>query len=166
MSDTFVLNLTPDAAWYIRGVIRPGMEIDWPGDMPQAKMDAVMRGLRQKVNTTILRMIDENLETVSIDCTEAEAWLIDASVNFDGPGGLGTNLLIQLFRGFWYLDIGQHIAGTSQIVDDPRAQWSNETLKGIKNDDELLTPPGADPASHQLWTGPLDELFDPPPSPA
>lgn len=144
MSDTFVLTLTPDAAWYIRGVIRPGVEIEWPTEMPQAKLDVIMRELRQKVNTTILRMIDEDLKTVGIDCTEAEAWLIDASVSFDGPGGVGTDLLIQLFRGFWYLDIGQHIAGTSEIVDDPHARWSNETLKGIKKDDEFPVDPLAD----------------------
>jgi hypothetical protein len=109
------------------------------------------------INTTILRMIDEELTTVGIDCTEAEAWLIDASVSFDGPGGVGTDLLIQLFRGFWYLDIGQHIAGTSEIAADPHATWSNETLKGIKKDDDAQTPSGADPASPQSWTGPLDD---------
>lgn len=141
MSDTFVLTLTPDAAWYIRGVIRPGMEIEWPMDAPQAKMDVTIRDLRRKINTTILRMIDEELKTVGIDCTEAEAWLIDANVSFDGPGGVGTDLLIQLFRGFWYLDIGQHIAGTSEIVDDPHARWSNTTLKDIQKDDTREAPP-------------------------
>jgi hypothetical protein len=156
MSDTFVLTLTGDAAWYIRGVVRPGMDIDWPTEAPQAKIDAVMRGLRQKINTTILRQIDEDLTTVGIDCTEAEAWLIDASVSFDGLGGVGTDLLIQLFRGFWYLDIGQHIAGTSEIAADPHATWSSEMLKGIKKDDELpLTPdsPGQPPG----WVEPPEE---------
>ena len=159
MSDTFILTLTPDTAWLLRGMIRPGMEIDWPMEAPQAKLDAIMRDLRRKINTTILRMIDEELTEVGIDCTEAEAWLIDGSVSFDGPGGLGTDLLIQLFRGFWYLDIGQHIAGTSEIVDDPRAKWSNELLKGIKNDDETPLTPDS-PGQPSGWAEPPDE--DPP----
>ncbi len=152
MADTFVLTLSPDSAWHIRGVLRPGLELDWGHDTPQAKLDAVMRGLREKVNTIILRMIDEKLPTVGIDCTKDEAWLIDASVSFDGTGGVATELLIQLFRGLWYLDIGQHIAGTSEIVDDPRAGWSNETLKGIppniefRNTTEITVPsPDDDP---------------------
>lgn len=104
MTDTFVLNLSPDAAWYIRSVVRPGMEIDWPGDSPGKAADVTLRGLRQKVNHAILQFVDHKEKEVNIDCTEAEAWLIDSAVSSDG-GGVATDLLLQLFRGMRYLDM-------------------------------------------------------------
>ena len=130
MPKTFPLTINLEAAWYIRNIVRPGIEVEWPLDSPQAKADAVARSLRRKINTIILRMLDEGTSSVEMDCTEDEGWIIDANISYDG-GGAGTALLIQLFRGFWYLDIGQHITNTPDIVDDPRAGWSNTKLKEL-----------------------------------
>ena len=80
------------------------MEIDWPGDSPGKAADVTLRGLRQKVNHAILQFVDHKEKAVNIDCSEAEAWVIDSAVSSDG-GGVATDLLLQLFRGMRYLDM-------------------------------------------------------------
>ncbi len=103
MADTFVLTLNSDAAWYIRSVARPGLELDFPEGSPGQVGGDALRLLRRKINQVILQLTDQSIETVDIDCTEDEAWLIDSAVSSDG--GQGIELLLQLFHGLHYLEM-------------------------------------------------------------
>jgi hypothetical protein len=128
----FPLRLNPNTAWVIRGTVRPGINVDWPADSIPEQADVCARVLRRKTNNAILRMIDEEISDVEIDCTENEAWLLDSVIPFDGPEGPGTDIILQLMRGLWFLDIGQHLSPGHDLVEDPRGAWSNDTFKRLQ----------------------------------
>lgn len=136
---TFTLTLDLSTAWLIREYLRPGVEITWPPESAQAKVDVIVRSFRREVNNAILRLMDEeDLKTVDIDCTEGAAWAIDAQVSHDGSGGNGTALLVQVMRGLWHLDIGHIVSNTVKEAEDPHAGWSNTAFKDLQapgNDD-------------------------------
>lgn len=136
----FPLHLNPETAWMIRGAILPGIGVDWPKDSIPAHADGVARTIRRKANNAILRMIDERIKDVEVDCTEDEAWLLDGSIPFDGRGGSGTDLLLQIMRGLWYLDIGQHLTGAAPLVEDPRGEWSNTAFKQLGHESDPSCP--------------------------
>lgn len=136
MKTTFPLQLNAEQAWALRGAFRPGIEIDWPPNTPPAKVDAIIRPWRRELNAAILRLIDEELERVEVDCSEEAAWAIDSAINFDGFGGAGADLLIQVLRGLWWLDVGQHLADSPGLTEDPHQEWSADTVKNMKLDPE------------------------------
>lgn len=98
--DEFDIALVPRTAWALRKNLTPG-GFDLPG---RERLVC----LREKINDAILRFVDEGdaLESVDISVTEYEAWIIDQVIEFDGIGGPGTDLLIQVFRGLWGLRYG------------------------------------------------------------
>ncbi|KKN72521.1 hypothetical protein LCGC14_0410250 [marine sediment metagenome] len=146
---TFRMMLPMEGAWMIRNIIRPGIDIAYR-DPAVNEIDRITRALRIRVNNLILRMMDEEEDALEIELDSQEAWALDSIIPFDGPGGVGTGMIVSILRGLWYLDIGRHIAGTSDLVADPRADWSNTKLKGLAKGSEGV------PATPQMHGFPDD----------
>ena len=104
--ETFPISLDREGAWMIRSLVRPGPPFSGILlDSPAYKYQQHARDLREKVNNTILRFEDEpETATVDINIGRDEAWLLDQGLQIDGERGVGTDLLIQIFRGLWNLD--------------------------------------------------------------
>ena len=125
-SPTFPVKLTYEAAWVLRSQVRPG--ICPPNILPDAAllMDKEVRNFRHKVDDVILRFNDEEdvfeKGEIEVDLTENEGWIIDASIKYDGPTGWGTDLLTQVFRGFWSLRTGlpATLVEEPQLINNPR----------------------------------------------
>lgn len=104
---TFSIVIDRKLAWIMQQVIRPGMPFeknDHTQDMPVLRWQKYALALRWKVNGAILRFEDEeDTKEIEMDLTEAEGWILDQNVPFDGDAGMGALLLIQIFRGMWNL---------------------------------------------------------------
>ena len=113
--EQFPIQVDDGMAWLLREQLRPGMAVSNAPDNAQEWQRWVFE-LRQKVNDTILRFLDEpDLNVLPIHIGEQEAWIIDAVVPYDGTGGSGTEILIQLFRGLWGLEFGL----PTELVPEP-----------------------------------------------
>jgi hypothetical protein len=78
------------------------------------------RGLREKVNNSILRFEDEEeIDQVEVDIGRNEAWLLDQNLELDGPKGPSTDLMFQVFRGLWKLDNGGLGITGEDVPEDP-----------------------------------------------
>lgn len=94
--EIITIHVDHDMAWTLRGRITPG-----PSFIPIMARDAVV-AFRTKVNDALIRLSDEkDLKKVDIYLTLDEAWLVDQVVAFDGRGGPGTAILLEIFRGLW-----------------------------------------------------------------
>ncbi|KKN82236.1 hypothetical protein LCGC14_0310490 [marine sediment metagenome] len=100
VEDTLKISLIHDLAWTLRKRITPG-------PFPFGGREDI-ETFRHKIDDAILRFVDEgdNLKSIDIDITVMEGWLIDQAIEFDGFGGDGTKLLIQIYRGFWGIRYG------------------------------------------------------------
>jgi hypothetical protein len=97
----FPLILDEGMAWLLREHLRPGI---WVEGLSR-ELYARVLGIREKINNVILRLLDEpDLMSVEISIGEPEAWIIDGAIAYDGTGGSGTEILLQLFRGLWALE--------------------------------------------------------------
>ena len=113
---TFPVTLTRKSAWNLQQAITPGVPLgtNMVGT-PVHLWQACAHGLRQKVNNTILRFEDEpETETVEIEITSEEGWLLDQNVPVGGDGG--ADILIQVFRGLWGLE---HPSIPNRLVPEP-----------------------------------------------
>lgn len=120
------IEINANLAWFIREQLRPGPSVE--KGHPASEGREKIYNLRLKVDAAILRFIDEDdLKVVEIRITPDEAWMIDHTVNFDGPDGIGTQLLIKLFRGLWAHEMGIPL----DIVEDPNQDWSSNTYKNM-----------------------------------
>ena len=122
MTETLKISIVHDLAWTLRKRITPG-------PFPFGGRDEI-ETFRHKIDDAILRFVDEGdgLKSIDIEITVMEGWLIDQAIDFDGFGGEGTNLLIQVYRGFWGIRYGLP-ANIS-----PNDDVSFDDLKKIKAD--------------------------------
>ena len=132
---SFTVTLTPATAWLLRNKITPGPRIAIMPSLQMEKIGEVVYGLRQKVNYSILRFLDEDTNKVEIEVTEDEGWLIDDIIPFDGEGGIGTNILTQVLRGFWAVDHNL----PQNLVSDPKGGWDNRILRALREDSKKST---------------------------
>lgn len=142
--ETFVITLYPQTAWAIRKRIIPG-PLPFPGRDFSVS-------LRTKINDVILRFEDEaDIDKIDVDITEKEGWAIDSIIEYDGKGGAGTDLLIQIYRGFWSLRTGlpqemrpEKDVSAKQIMEellgnnDPEGEPENPLPHIEINDDDSL----------------------------
>lgn len=137
MNDTFTINLNRESAWTIQKAVQPGVPLsDVLKDAPVYTWQSCARGLREKVNNTILRFEDEgDIDTVEIDIDRGEAWLLDQNLELDGPKGSSTDLMFQIFRGLWKLDNGGMDIVTGNIPEDPPKEWVADVLSEHFGDD-------------------------------
>lgn len=125
------IEMTKNLAWFLREQLRPGPAIG--DEHPMSEGREKLRDLRMKIDALILRFQDEeDLETAEMRITQDEAWMIDHTVNYDGPDGTGTKILIQIFRGLWAEEMGLPV----DVVEDPRQDWSNEMFKNMVKERE------------------------------
>lgn len=146
-SRAFVVTLGYDMAWVLSRRLQPG-----PSTFGPPWRETVV-ALRHKVDDVLLRFYDEGRplgegqdpEPIEISITEDEAWMIDQVINFDGIGGSGTQLLLQVFRGFWSVrfDLPQKLAPASSDRAFPRRKDNT-----VEDDN---APRRADGTT---WTGP------------
>ena len=137
MDNTFTINLTRESAWTIQQAIQPGVPL--PDSMKEAPVytwQQCARGLREKVNNTILRFEDEEgIDEVEVDIGREEAWLLDQNLELDGPKGTSTNLMFQVFRGLWKLDNGG-LGITEEVVpEDPPKDLIKDLIDSKFGDD-------------------------------
>ncbi len=104
---TFSAIVDRQAAWMMQQIVHPGMpfpKTDQTMAMPAYRWQQYALALRWKVNAAILRFEDEeDTQQIELNLTEAEGWILDQNIQFDGVAGAGALLLIQIFRGMWYL---------------------------------------------------------------
>ncbi len=121
MDNTFTINLNRESAWTIQQAIQPGVPL--PDSMKEAPVyvwQTWARGLREKVNNSILRFEDEEeIDEVEVDIGREEAWLLDQNLELDGPKGPSTDLMFQVFRGLWKLDNGGLDVTEEDVPEDP-----------------------------------------------
>lgn len=104
---TFPIMVDRKVVWVLQQVVHPGMpfpKTDQTMAMPAYRWQQYALAMRWKVNAAILRFEDEpDTKEIELNITEAEGWILDQNVQFDGPAGAGSLLLIQIFRGMWHL---------------------------------------------------------------
>ena len=127
---SFTVTLTPATAWLLRNKITPGPPSAMISTPLSEVVGNIVYGLRQKVNYSILRFLDEGVNKVEVDVTEDEGWLIDDIIPWDGDGGIGTSLLTQVLRGFWSVD--HHLP--QNLVSDPKGGWDNRILRALRKE--------------------------------
>ena len=111
--DIFPLNLDEEMAWILRENLRPGILTE---ETLSKELHYWVSAIRQKVNAILLRFLDESdLNAAPIYIGEKEAWIIDSVISYNGTGGSGTEILIQLFRGLWGLEFGL----PTELVPEP-----------------------------------------------
>lgn len=131
MDSTFTISLSRESAWTIQKAIQPGVPL--PDSMKEAPVytwQQCARGLREKVNNTILRFEDEEeIDEVEVDIGREEAWLLDQNLELDGPKGPSTDLMFQVFRGLWKLDNGGIGIVTENIPEEPPKELVKDLLE-------------------------------------
>ena len=111
--DSFPLHIDEEMAWLLREQLRPGILTE---ETISKELHHWVSAIRQKVNAILLRFLDESdLNSAPIYIGEKEAWIIDSVISYDGTGGSGTEILIQLFRGLWGLEFGL----PTELVPEP-----------------------------------------------
>lgn len=129
LGQTFTISLSHDMAWVLRNKILPGPRIEGAPAFAFSQADDLIRDLRVKVNSAILRFRDEpDLGEVKLPLTEDEGWLIDQAIYFDGLTGPGTQLLLQVFRGLWGIEYNL----PENLVEDPRGGWDNKVFRSLR----------------------------------
>ncbi len=121
---TFPIMIDRKGVWLIQQVVHPGMPFpttDQTMSMPAYRWQQYALALRWKVNSAILRFEDEE-DTMQIELhlTEAEGWILDQNIQFDGAAGVGALMLIAIFRGMWNLrmdEMGSTLP--SELVPEP-----------------------------------------------
>lgn len=134
--------------WAIQQIVHPGMPVlktDLTMALPGFRWQQYALALRWKVNTAILRFEDEDdTKEIELSLTEAEGWILDQSIPFDGPGGTGALLLVQIFRGMWRLRMDEMGAVLpSYLVPEPAL---------IPAEDDPGKQPPVQPPSNDLAT--------------
>lgn len=122
---TFIVMVDRKLVWAIQQVVHPGMPFlknDQTMAMPAFRWQQYALALRWKVNAAILRFEDEeDTKQIELNITEAEGWILDQSIPFDGDAGMGGLLLVQVFRGMWGLrmdEMGSTLP--SHLVPEPQ----------------------------------------------
>ncbi len=137
LDDTLTVSLDIHTALALRKSVIPGA-----GAFPGREF---IEGFKHKVDDAILRFMDEpGLATVDLEITVREGWIIDRFIEFDGFGGPGTDLLIQLYRGFWGLRYGLPARVSAEQDADYVTKLSNVQPDG-ENKPEGLVPPDDPP---------------------
>ena len=131
---TFPVTVDRKGVWMIQQVVHPGMpfpKTDQTMSMPAYRWQQYALALRWKVNACILRFEDEpDTMQIELNLTEAEGWILDQNIQFDGAAGVGALLLIEIFRGMWHIrmaEMGSPLA--HELVPEP-APVPNEENPG------------------------------------
>lgn len=106
-SRVLTIALDRDMAWVLSRRLQPG-----PGAFGPPWRE-ILVPFRHKIDDALLRFHDgahylnegQDPEPIEIGVTEDEAWMIDQVIAYDGIEGAGTQLLLQVFRGFWAADL-------------------------------------------------------------
>jgi hypothetical protein len=121
---TFPVMVERKGVWMIQQVVHPGMpfpKTDQTMALPAYRWQQYALALRWKVNAAILRFEDEpDTMQIELNLTEAEGWILDQNIQFDGAAGVGALLLIEIFRGMWHLRM-EEMGSTlpSELVPEP-----------------------------------------------
>ncbi len=128
---TFQVMLDRKGVWMIQQSVHPGMpfpKTDQTMSMPAYRWQQYALALRWKINSAILRFEDEeDTMQIEVNLTEAEGWILDQNVQFDGQAGVGALLLIAIYRGMWSLrmdEMGSTLP--SELVPEPAATPDEE----------------------------------------
>ncbi len=121
---TFPIMLDRQGVWLIQQIVHPGMpfpKTDQTMAMPAYRWQQYALAMRWKVNAAILRFEDEeDTMQIELNLTEAEGWILDQNIQFDGAAGVGALMLIAIFRGMWHLrmdEMGSTLP--SELVPEP-----------------------------------------------
>ncbi len=121
---TFPVMVDRKGVWMIQQVAHPGMPFpttDQTMSMPAYRWQQYALALRWKVNAAILRFEDEpDTMQIELNLTEAEGWILDQNIQFDGAAGVGALLLIEIFRGMWSLRMDEMgMSLPHQLIPEP-----------------------------------------------
>lgn len=134
---TFPIVLTNESAWLLATLITPGPLMEGVADKVTRALLTLGKELRQKINRAVLAFYDEKeRETYEIRFNEIEAWLLDQAVRFDGPDGVGTSILIQLYRGLVGMEMGTPL-GFKKGMDDYPKEVVKDLMKTIVDRDRI-----------------------------
>ncbi len=144
---TFQVMVDRKTVWAIQQVVHPGMpfpKTDQTMAMPAYRWQQYALAMRWKVNAAILRFEDEeDTQQIELNLTEAEGWILDQNIQFDGLAGIGSLLLIAIFRGMWHLRMDE--MGSTlphELVPEPAPVPAEEKLEK-----EVPSPPPSDMAA-------------------
>ncbi len=161
---TFLITVDRQAVWLIQQVVHPGMPFpttDQTRSMPAYRWQQYALALRWKVNAAILRFEDEqDTQQIELHLTEAEGWILDQNIQFDGVAGVGALMLIAIFRGMWNLrmdEMGSTLP--SELVPEPTVVPDE-----AKPEKEVPQEPAGDMAMEIYRL--MSEDFDKPPETA
>ncbi len=121
---TFSIMIDRKGVWLVQQVVHPGMpfpKTDQTMSMPAYRWQQYALAMRWKVNSAILRFEDEeDTQQIELHLTEAEGWILDQNIQFDGAAGVGALMLIAIFRGMWNLRMSE-MGSTlpSELVPEP-----------------------------------------------
>lgn len=122
---TFPIRVDRKLVWLLQQAVHPGIPFPTTDQMmaiPALRWQQYALAMRWKVNSAILRFEDEaGTREIELNLTEAEGWILDQNVPFDGDAGMGALLLIQIFRGMWSLRMDE--MGSTlphQLVPEPQ----------------------------------------------
>ena len=140
---TFVVVVDRKLAWAIQQSVHPGMpflKTDQTMAIPAFRWQQYAFAMRWKVNAAILRFEDEpDTVQIELNLTEAEGWILDQSIPFDGDAGMGGLLLVQVFRGMWHLRMDEMgLRLPAHMVPEPQATPAPpEPEKQVPSEDDL-----------------------------